>query len=435
MGDRMISLPNSLKRGDLFEGLFTYQIAAHGKPLDSFEREQQGIKESREKRRTEKLPRSTNKEVKRGKLVRNLLGNDNHDNDSSSSESSEVDPSIIALSKMSSQSNAQKSVAKPSLLPGFDYTDSSEDETLSNKGQSHKQDFFKELDELAQKAGASSDGKQIGVQSTTSLIGAHPHVSGIKASKQKALPTPSIPLPEEAIDEWDNKRHRFHHRGSSLGTFRCWKCNQVGHLADDCVASINIAAPLPSNPSVLFTPRSNEEEADQFTHKHCVYSSRLRTLYKKCKEIQANAKSQKCQNCGRQANLAHCLDCGGVFCDVDGHLQTHLRSNPSHTNIYSYKLQRQVKCCKPTCEVTSVRDLMTCSHCLGRIFDRRYSMTTATWSRAGLKAISNSIACDDHFEWHRLNCPNATQSAKTRFVCDSSLDFGTAKGELSEFFF
>lgn len=39
----------------------------------------------------------------------------------------------------------------------------------------------------------------------------------------------------------------------------------------------------------------------------------------------------------------------------------------------------QVKCCKSTCEVTNIRDLLACHYCFDKAFDKFYDMHTATW--------------------------------------------------------
>lgn len=41
-------------------------------------------------------------------------------------------------------------------------------------------------------------------------------------------------------------------------------------------------------------------------------------------------------------------------------------------------------------------------------FDRFYSMFNATWDRRGIKYIPNAICCDEHFQWHRMNCSNTS---------------------------
>lgn len=39
----------------------------------------------------------------------------------------------------------------------------------------------------------------------------------------------------------------------------------------------------------------------------------------------------------------------------------------------------QVKCCKSTCKVTDIRDLLVCHYCFNKAFDKFYDMYTATW--------------------------------------------------------
>ncbi|KAJ6326942.1 hypothetical protein OIU78_013934 [Salix suchowensis] len=96
-----------------------------------------------------------------------------------------------------------------------------------------------------------------------------------------------------------------------------------------------------------------------------------------------------------------------ILCDNAGHLHEHIRAQPSHQQYYSHKLKRLVKCCKSTCKVTSIRDLLVCHHCFDKAFDKFYDMYTATWKGTGLSIIFGSICCEDHFEWHRMNCLSA----------------------------
>eukprot|EP00850_Spirogloea_muscicola_P000008 SM000001S04410 [mRNA] locus=s1:26541:29690:+ [translate_table: standard] len=35
------------------------------------------------------------------------------------------------------------------------------------------------------------------------------------------------------------------------------------------------------------------------------------------------------------------------------------------------------------------------------------SAAPGNWNALGLKQLTNAIACDDHFEWHRMNCMHA----------------------------
>jgi hypothetical protein len=36
-------------------------------------------------------------------------------------------------------------------------------------------------------------------------------------------------------------------------------------------------------------------------------------------------------------------------------------------------------------------------------------MVTACWSGAGLRKIQNAITCEEHFHWHRVNCPSSSE--------------------------
>lgn len=163
-----------------------------------------------------------------------------------------------------------------------------------------------------------------------------------------------------------------------------------------------------------------------------IYTPQQRKMYAKCQKISQNGKSDKCGECGARANLAQCLDCGVVVCDNKGHLQRHLLNNPSHNMLYSYKLRRQIKCCKSTCRVSNAYKLYACAECVDRCFERHYNMMNATWSGVGLKYIANAICCDDHFEWHRINCANSRTGFSSKVVERDQL--GTAS-QLSEHFF
>lgn len=118
---------------------------------------------------------------------------------------------------------------------------------------------------------------------------------------------------------------------------------------------------------------------------------------------------------------------------VTGHLSGHMDAHQSHQQLYSYKLQRLVKCSKSTCNVTGIRELLICQHCLNRAFDKFYNMYKATWSGAGLKVVCNSVCCSEHFMWHRMNCPNADIDGSAYLI---SKDGSTLKRtQLSEFLF
>ncbi|XP_022996224.1 uncharacterized protein LOC111491515 isoform X1 [Cucurbita maxima] len=207
--------------------------------------------------------------------------------------------------------------------------------------------------------------------------------------KDVALPETKyiLPSPEFGEDTWDYKNHRWSKTKSNLCTYECWKCQKPGHLAEDCLV------------------RTSNQVMQQKTFN--TVPSDLIGLYKRCYQIGKNLSNSLCNECSCSFSLATCLDCSTVYCDSAGHLNEHIHRHPTHGLYYSHKLKRLVKCCKSTCRVTDIKDLLVCHYCFDKAFDKFYDMYTASWNGAGLSIISGSICCEDHFAWHRMNCFNA----------------------------
>ncbi|XP_074264932.1 uncharacterized protein LOC141587362 isoform X2 [Silene latifolia] len=218
-------------------------------------------------------------------------------------------------------------------------------------------------------------------------------------------PTVSIYQPKQfsqpaegGKDTWDYDRNRWSRKRSCLSTYECWKCNKPGHLAGDCLATKPCHQPVQSG--LAFSQDAVKRNGSS------VISVNLRELYQRCHHINKSMKNAKCNDCCNSTSLATCLDCSTIVCDSVGHLHGHIASYPSHKHIFSHKLKRLVKCCKSTCEVTDFRELLVCQFCFDKAFDKFYDMYTATWKGSGLAIIWGSICCEDHFEWHRMNCLN-----------------------------
>ncbi|KAJ4712764.1 DEAD-box ATP-dependent RNA helicase 41 [Melia azedarach] len=198
----------------------------------------------------------------------------------------------------------------------------------------------------------------------------------------------ALQMAEFEKDFWDYNRNRWSKKISTLCTYECWKCKRPGHLADDCLV-------MTSSQMSLGQKKFNSISRD------------LLDLYRRCHQIGKNLSAANCSACRGSLNLATCLDCSAVLCDNAGHLNEHIKTHLSHRKYYSHKLKRLVKCCKSTCKVTDITDLMACQYCFSKAFDKFNDMYTGTWKGSGLSVIWNSICCEDHFEWHRMNCLNA----------------------------
>ncbi|KAJ4826793.1 hypothetical protein Tsubulata_036569 [Turnera subulata] len=155
----------------------------------------------------------------------------------------------------------------------------------------------------------------------------------------------TLEMPKIQEDSWDCNRHRWSKKISNLCTYECWKCQKPGHLAEDCLVT----------------------KTDQVDMKHKNSNSISRDLQ--------------------------------LLYKSSGHLDEHIRTNPSHQQYFSHKIRRLVKCCKSTCNVTNIKDLLACDYCFDKAFDMFYDMYTATWKGTRISLIQGSICCEDHFEW------------------------------------
>ncbi|KAL5728269.1 hypothetical protein ACHQM5_001377 [Ranunculus cassubicifolius] len=162
-------------------------------------------------------------------------------------------------------------------------------------------------------------------------------------------------------------------------------------------------------------------------------SKDLRALYRRCHQISKSSTSPICNTCRGSLSLAMCLDCSSIYCDNSGHLHEHIVKHPSHQQIYSYKIQRLVKCCKSTCKVTDINELLCCHYCIDKAFDKFYDMFTATWKRAGISIVCNSICCEDHFTWHMMNCTSANVEGSAYIISRNAQK--NNRTQLSDFIF
>ncbi|KAI3708303.1 hypothetical protein L2E82_37470 [Cichorium intybus] len=108
----------------------------------------------------------------------------------------------------------------------------------------------------------------------------------------------------------------------------------------------------------------------------------------------------------RLSNFDMCLDSRLTFCDRACGGAYPKTPFPCQANDI------QVKCCKSSCKVTDIKDLLACHFCYDKAVDKFYDMYNASWyivrKAAGISIISGSVCCKDHFGWHRMNCLNAS---------------------------
>ncbi|XP_071917913.1 uncharacterized protein [Coffea arabica] len=237
----------------------------------------------------------------------------------------------------------------------------------------------------------------------------------------------SLEVPESVQDTWDYDHNCSSKKRSSLCTYECWKCQRPGHLAEDCLV-------ITSQSWFLSSGEKSIEEGSVQKIPNPIPRDLLQ-LYKRCHNIGKTFLTAKCSVCRGSTTLATCLNCSNAFCDSAGHLADHIMAHSCHRQFYSYKLKRLVKCCKSTCQVTDIKDLLACHYCLNKAFDKFYDMYTATWKAAGLSIIWGSICCEDHFEWHRINCLSANVENSAYIVKHHGQDQIRKPIQLSDFIF
>ena len=152
--------------------------------------------------------------------------------------------------------------------------DSDSDDTLA---------YFESVDSSSDDQ--ESDGGERSSDQIAGAIGSEPSGKGS-----------SVPV---VTKTWSEKRAQWLFGPSQLSSYTCWKCNNIGHLAQDCtVTSTHTASASGTggNKMGLSKPRIPQT---------------VQQLLATCREIRKK-KGQRCADCGIHSNLVACLDCGCV---------------------------------------------------------------------------------------------------------------------------
>ena len=184
--------------------------------------------------------------------------------------------------------------------------------------------------------------------------------------------SPPNPLHVATDRHYIPAKRRFRDAVTPLDSHRCPLCGKTGHLPQDCHLAagrgfvVEEFAADGGKKQVIRCDAMSEEERE-----------RLRRVYRRCKQVRMNPESC-CSKCKARNNLVFCVACNCCYCDKE-HLLEHLRENPSHHQLYSFKLRKLIKCSNPRCSKTNVYELFMCHRCSSVLYDKYYNMKTALW--------------------------------------------------------
>ncbi|RXH97268.1 hypothetical protein DVH24_035936 [Malus domestica] len=203
------------------------------------------------------------------------------------------------------------------------------------------------------------------------------------------------------LNESDQVKSRTEQRFPNPGEPVCVMCGKYGEYicneTDDDICSMECKADLLQALKVVKDPLSNQRP-DVSSGPKCTLPMHdfgdtwdyERHCWSKKSSILS---TYDCWKCRRPGHLAE--DCLVMTSDFGPQQSQFNTPRPSC-------IIQKVKCCKSTCQVTDIRDLLTCQYCFDKAFDKFYDM-----KGTGLSIISGSICCEDHFDWHSMNCMNA----------------------------
>lgn len=104
----------------------------------------------------------------------------------------------------------------------------------------------------------------------------------------------------EVTKHWSAKKAQWVFGQSQLCSYTCWKCSNVGHLAQDCTVAVRgSGSGVGSKGSGSLAGGLSQMRIPQS----------VQDLLATCREVRRK-KGQRCADCGLLSNLVSCLDCG-----------------------------------------------------------------------------------------------------------------------------
>ncbi len=118
-----------------------------------------------------------------------------------------------------------------------------------------------------------------------------------EAQDKTAIRTDAVtskPQIGDVSKRWIEEKAQWKFGDSILSTYTCWKCSNVGHLAEDCTVAVKGGRDRSGGMAVVGGRAKIPKP--------------LQSLYAACRELKSG-KSHRCSDCGVCSNLACCLDC------------------------------------------------------------------------------------------------------------------------------
>ena len=121
-----------------------------------------------------------------------------------------------------------------------------------------------------------------------------------EANVPLAVPSEDRVIPDVS-KQWSERKAQWLFGPSQLSSYVCWKCSNVGHLAQDCTVRVGQSGAGAGSGEPGATAGGGATRVR--------IPPSVQNLLATCREIKKK-KNQRCADCGIHSNLVSCLDCG-----------------------------------------------------------------------------------------------------------------------------